>query len=91
MPASELDGALEQLLRALCETSPEAVAGSKRLIRETAGIDYRQADARAIEIGMATDAAADAVEGMAAFREKRRPNWPSLGNGGTEVSHEDDR
>lgn len=74
--AAELDDTVARIARALCQASPDAVAASKRLVRDMAGrtIDEalvadtvrRIADIRASEQGR---------EGVAAFLEKRKPAW----------------
>lgn len=90
LPTATLDQTVAEILRELCQRSPDAIAGSKRLIRQTADLAGPEAVRLAFEIGLASDASADASEGMAAFREKRRPEWPSMRRGPAKSSREDD-
>jgi len=54
---------------------PLAVQGCMRCMRETAEMDIDPAMAREIEIGLPIFSSADAREGVAAFKEKRRPKY----------------
>ena len=72
----ELDGRINELLGALMQTSAQAVAESKRLVRELS--------ARPIDNALITDTAEriaairtsdDGREGVRAFLEKRKPRW----------------
>ncbi|GGF76534.1 enoyl-CoA hydratase [Azorhizobium oxalatiphilum] len=75
VPPEELDGALARYLKALRAASSEAVAATKALIAAVdrplsndviANTAHRIADQRA---------SADGREGLAAFLEKRKPEW----------------
>jgi len=76
VPPAELDETVNQMLGALLQGAPGALAQTKQLLREVAGrpVDdalqrdtaQRIAQARASEEGR---------EGIASFLEKRRPNW----------------
>lgn len=80
VPPAELDETVNQMLGALLQGAPGALAQTKQLIREVAGrpVDdalqrdtaQRIARARASEEGR---------EGIASFLEKRRPNWHPQG------------
>jgi enoyl-CoA hydratase/carnithine racemase len=79
VPAGEVvDTALELAADIAANTSPTAVALTKRLVYRYLEEDDRMA-ARAEELELFGWMArrADAREGMAAFREKRPPRWPS--------------
>ncbi len=66
----------DAIARDLRSTSPEAVAMSKRLLNETMGeqlLTFLSAGAAATAAARTTEAAS---EGIAAFLEKRPPQWP---------------
>ncbi|MBO1112950.1 enoyl-CoA hydratase/isomerase family protein [Bordetella petrii] len=74
--ADELDARINALLGSFMLASPQALAESKRLIRELSG---RPIDAAVLEDTAARLAAQrateDGCEGIAAFLEKRAPRW----------------
>jgi enoyl-CoA hydratase/carnithine racemase len=64
----------------IAEASPECIRNGMRCVAETRGMEWKQAGdvaRRYRERGMASP---DFQEGVRAFREKRRPEWPSLKN-----------
>ena len=66
---------------ALCQGvlagSPKAVAETKRLLRVVPTLDRNTAFAEMRSLSDQLFAGADAAEGMAAFKEKRAPVWPT--------------
>ncbi|MGZ9032254.1 MAG: enoyl-CoA hydratase/isomerase family protein, partial [Burkholderiaceae bacterium] len=74
----QLDGAINELLGALMQTSAEAVSEAKRLVRELA---FRPIDdalvADTAERIAAIRQSTDGREGVASFLEKRKPRWVS--------------
>jgi len=76
LPAAGLAAAASKLADILCQNSPGAMAEAKRLIADVTGrpIDaaLRSETARRIARQRAT---AEGREGVAAFLEKRKPNW----------------
>jgi methylglutaconyl-CoA hydratase len=76
MPADEIDQYLEEIVKTLLSSGPEAIAACKQLIYNVSNsmlfenaIDYTArliAELRASEEGQ---------EGMASFLEKRKPKW----------------
>jgi len=77
VPVPELDAAVDELAAALAAKSPTAL----RLGRDGfyATVDMAAAEALAVLHPLLTITAstADAAEGIAAFRDKRAPDWPS--------------
>lgn len=73
---AELDGAVSEVVDAMCKASPHAVREAKRLVREIAGAVPNEsviADTahRIAEIR----ASAEGREGVQAFLDKRKPGW----------------
>ncbi len=75
VPDEEVDEATEQFARQLAEGAPYAIGNAKRIIYE--GYERSLEEAGEIEGVMITGATAtnDGREGIAAFVEKRRPNF----------------
>ena len=63
------------MARRICDMGPLAVKGSLRCIQETAGMDLDSALNKELEIGLPIIASADAREGVAAFKEGRKPKF----------------
>ena len=74
--ADDIETAARPILDALLANGPEAMADTKRLIRDVAGREptpeLRDMTAARIAARRASD---EAREGMAAFLDKRKPNW----------------
>jgi methylglutaconyl-CoA hydratase len=62
--------------------APRAVAETKRLLADVPGLPRDEAFARMRELSDELFQSAEAAEGMAAFREKRRPQWSPPSDGG---------
>lgn len=78
VPAGELDAAVAELVKHLLAGGPESHAKIKALIRDVAG--RRPDDAVAAETAKRIAeirGSAEGREGIAAFLEKRKPNWRS--------------
>ena len=75
VPDDEVDEATGQLAQQLADGAPYAIGNAKRIIYE--GYERSLEEAGEIEGVMITGAAAtnDGKEGIAAFVEKRRPNF----------------
>ena len=80
VPAAEVvDTTLELALDIAINTSPTAVALTKRLFyRYLDGADRMAARKEELEAFAWLAARPDAAEGLAAFREKRGPEWPAI-------------
>lgn len=77
VPADELDKATRELLDRATQGSPRSKALGKQAMY--AQLDRPEADAYtyAIEVMAAASQTPEAQEGMRAFLEKRRPDWPA--------------
>lgn len=75
VPDGELDDRVGQLAAKLLAGGPAALAAAKRLVYTVPGMARQEALAWASELSASLFASAEAAEGMAAFREKRRPSW----------------
>jgi methylglutaconyl-CoA hydratase len=77
-PAFELDDRATQVARQLAYASQESLRRGLDFIQKTRGLGWAEAGEVATEYSARTVRSADFVEGARAFREKRRPDWPSL-------------
>lgn len=89
-PAGGLDAAAAPIVDGILLAAPDAVAVTKRLVRQTAGLELGGLETPGLEKGaafrehLAVEAAtrrhsAEAKEGLASFAEKRKPGWyPAL-------------
>jgi len=85
VPESELEAAAGEEVEAIAQGGPVAVREAKQLVRTVARLPEDEAFAWAEKKIAALFASDEAAEGMAAFREKRKPRWvpePSYGGGG---------
>jgi methylglutaconyl-CoA hydratase len=75
VPVDQLDDAVAEYIKVLSRCSPSALRETKKLLREVPILpfsDLREFTARMIAGQRVSD---EGQEGMAAFLEKRRPNW----------------
>lgn len=63
--------------RAIAAKSPAAIAFSRAAFHREADRDYTPAVARAVDAFCALAVSRDAQEGLRAFLDKRRPEWPA--------------
>lgn len=75
VPGAELEETALALARDLTEKSREALHLGKRLFWDTAGMTYAQALSFARSLRVNYMLSKDLREGIAAFMEKRKPNW----------------
>jgi enoyl-CoA hydratase/carnithine racemase len=68
-----------QIAAGLAEASPTAVKSGMQFVRETRGKDWASAGEIARSMRAEQFLTPDFREGITAFREKRRAEWPSLG------------
>ena len=74
-PPNELENETHKLVSAVLQNGPVALARTKRLIEELWSTSVKQDVDRALRYHMEARESAEAKEGIAAFLEKRSPNW----------------
>ncbi|CEJ11485.1 putative enoyl-CoA hydratase echA8 [bacterium YEK0313] len=75
VPAAELDAKVQWLIGRLADKSPTAIRRGKYAMRAIAAMSFDEAIAYTEAQIALTAATEDAREGVAAFVEKRKPNW----------------
>ncbi len=73
--ADELDTAVAAVVADLLSGGPQAQSATKQLLRQLPGMSRSDAFDMAAQLSAARFASQEAQEGIAAFKEKRRPNW----------------
>ena len=73
--ADPLDTAVSSLAESIMLGSPEALTITRRHLDEVGGNDLVARIRQSIEVSAQARASEDAREGLAAFLEKRKPNW----------------
>jgi enoyl-CoA hydratase/carnithine racemase len=75
VPAAQLDSATSDLLERATRGASASKGIGKAAFYTQLGLDPHRAYAYAVEVMAATSQTPDAAEGMAAFLEKRKPDW----------------
>ena len=75
VPMAELDKAIEKEIKAIKSAGPKAIAECKKLIRRIPQLSMQDGFEEATKWSVRMFKSEEAQEGMAAFREKRKPNW----------------
>ncbi len=75
VPASELDGMIEDRVAALLEGAPAAQRRIKELLERWANVPWREYRASLPRTLAEVRAGGEAKEGLAAFLDKRKPAW----------------
>ncbi len=75
VPAGALQGEADTVIDALLAASPEALTRTKQMIWKIEDADYRSAITIGVDVISVAAATASAKEGIAAFVEKRKPQW----------------
>lgn len=76
VPKGQLDGAVDGLLRELLQGGPLALGAAKKLIREVTALPRDRAIQETIRAISEIRVSPEAQEGLGAFVEKRKPQWP---------------
>jgi methylglutaconyl-CoA hydratase len=77
VPGDRLDAEVDDIVADLLAGGPMALANTKRLIRQVPFVTNDEAWDLAFRITRETTGSPEALEGAAAFREKRAPIWPT--------------
>ena len=72
---NDLENETQKIVEAVLQNAPGALASSKRLIEELWSSSVQEDVATALRHHMEARESAEAKEGIAAFLEKRSPNW----------------
>ncbi len=75
VPANELENETQKIVDAVLQNAPVALANTKRLIEELWSSSVKEDVESALRHHMEARESAEAKEGIAAFLEKRAPNW----------------
>ena len=75
VPAADLDGTTDELLQRATRGSAQSKALGKRALRHQLDLSEHDAYAYAVEVMAAASQIPDAQEGVAAFLQKRPPQW----------------
>jgi enoyl-CoA hydratase/carnithine racemase len=81
--AEDAAGRAAEIARAVAGFSPTAVQSGMAFVQRVRGLGWQEAGAIAREVRNQVFAGEDFQEGIRAFREKRSPRWPSIGEGDT--------
>ncbi len=74
-PPSKLERRVEELVESLLSSGPEAVASCKELIQRVPRMSFEEVKKYTAEMIARLRVSEEGQEGMAAFLEKRKPNW----------------
>jgi methylglutaconyl-CoA hydratase len=74
-PARSLDVTVAAYCEALVKGAPQALAGTKRLLRRAPATTVREDLSELTRLSLEYFQSAEGREGVLAFREKRSPNW----------------
>ncbi len=75
VPPDELEKETQRIVAAILQNAPVALANTKRLIEQLWSSSVKEDVERALRHHMEARESAEAKEGIAAFLEKRAPNW----------------
>ena len=77
VPVAELEGEVQKIVASVLQGAPGALANSKRLMEQLWSTSVREDIDLALKHRLDARESAEATEGIAAFNEKRLPNWAS--------------
>jgi methylglutaconyl-CoA hydratase len=75
VPSDQLMNEAQKFADSVLQGAPNAIAHTKRLVEELWASSVREDVERALKHHMQARESAEAREGIAAFNEKRKPNW----------------
>lgn len=75
VPAGELETEVQKITASVLQGAPGAISNSKRLMEELWSTSVKEDIDRALRHHLEARESAEAKEGIAAFNEKRPPNW----------------
>lgn len=75
VPSGELENETQKIVAAVLQNAPTALASTKRLIEDLWSSSVKEDVETALRHHMKARESAEAKEGIAAFLEKRPPNW----------------
>ncbi len=75
VPSEQLDAAIDKWVEVLLSCAPTSLVAIKALVNQTQQLTAREANLVDIPEVRASMTSADALEGPAAFRERRPPRW----------------
>lgn len=78
VPFDLLDATIDRWVEALLSCAPSSLAAIKALVNQTQHLSAREANLADIPEVRASMTSANAIEGPAAFREKRPPRWSGV-------------
>lgn len=73
---ADLDATVDRLAQEVLKGGPRAVRTAKRLIRDVSGLPRDRAIEETIRMISEVRVSPEAQEGLSAFLEKRKPDWP---------------
>jgi len=77
-PGTELNDRVKVMARELAKSSPIAIMAGLEYVKRSRGMNVADAGKLASELRNRVIAGPDFKEGVAAFKEKREPHWPSM-------------
>jgi methylglutaconyl-CoA hydratase len=75
VPVGELENEVQKIAASVLQGAPGAIANSKRLMEALWSTSFRKDIELALSHHLEARESAEAKEGIAAFNEKRPPNW----------------